>query len=624
MKAQRATLAPSHAQWSVKARAKRWQGYVRAGYGAVKLRKVRGADVVVQSGRRKRVHREREMHQLPARSQTPTHARKHLARESGDPLAASSETWRPHREVQGRTPMMDDQGKSHSSIVPEKSPNKAPSGAAEGTEERGLAKGKTLEQNTLRTQGREGTTIGRTLNGHETGNGGDGQGEVPTSCGQDSVQRALERIREAAKDRTKRFTALYHHVYSVELLRKSYFNLKREAAPGIDGETWSHYGEQLEEHLHDLSGRLKRGAYRARPARRAYIPKTDGRKRPIGVMVLEDKIVQRAVTEVLNAIYEGDFLGFSYGFRPGRSAHQALDILSVGLLKRKVNWVLDADILNFFGTLVWGWLITCIERRIGDRRIVRLIQKWLQAGVLEEGKWAGSEVGTVQGGSISPLLANIYLHYVFDLWVHNWRKTRADGDVIVVRYADDDIVGFQHRHEAERFLADLRERLARFGLALHPDKTRVLEFGRFAREKRSRRRQGKPETFNFLGFTHICGKTKGGMFTVLRRTMRTRLQAKLKEVHQELKRRMHDPIPEQGAYLRSVVGGHIRYYGVPMNGPSLTAFRKETSRLWWLVLKRRSQKHRLTWDRMKRLVARWLPPVRVCHLQPLARVGVIT
>jgi group II intron reverse transcriptase/maturase len=518
--------------------------------------------------------------------------------------------------------MMDDQGKSHSSIVPEKFPNKAQ--AAEGMEGRGLAKGKTLEQNTLRTQSREGSMIGRTLGGHETGNGGDGQGEVPTSCVQDSVQRALERIREAAKDKGKRFTALYHHVYSLELLRKSYCNLNREAAPGIDGETWRHYGEQLEEHLQDLSGRLKRGAYRARPARRAYIPKTDGRKRPIGIMVLEDKIVQRAVTEVLSAIYEEDFLGFSYGFRPGRSAHQALDILTAGLMTRKVNWVLDADILNFFGTLEWGWLLTCIERRIGDRHIVRLIQKWLKAGVLEEGEWTGSEVGTVQGGSISPLLANVYLHYVFDLWVHHWRKTRAKGDVIVVRYADDFIVGFQHRHEAERLLADLRERFKRFGLALHPDKTRILEFGRFARENLSQRGEGRPETCNFLGFTHICGKTRGGGFTVIRRTMRTRRQAKLKEVYQELKRRMHDPIPEQGAYLRAVVGGHIRYYGVPMNGASLSAFRKEIGRLWSLVLKRRSQKHRMTWDRMKRLIDRWLPAVRVCHPYPLVRVGVIT
>jgi RNA-directed DNA polymerase len=488
--------------------------------------------------------------------------------------------------------MMDDQGKSHSSVVPENFPNKAQ--AAEGMEGRGLAKGKTLEQNALRTQGR------------------------------DCVQRALERIREAAKDKKQRFTALFHHVYSTELLRKSYFDLKREAAPGIDGETWRHYGERLDEHLQGLAERLKRGAYRARPARRAYIPKTDGRRRPIGLLVLEDKIVQRAVAEVLSAIYEEDFLGFSYGFRPGRSAHQALDILTMGLITRKVNWVLDADILKFFDTLDQKWLVTCSERRIGDRRIVRLIQKWLKAGVLEKGKWTASEAGTVQGGSVSPLLANIYLHYVFDLWVYHWRKTRAHGDVIVVRYADDFIVGFQYRREAERFLADLRVRLQRFRLALHPDKTRILEFGRFAREDRNRRGEGKPETFNFLGFTHICGKTRNGKFTVLRKTMRTRWQAKLKEVYQELKRRMHDPIPEQGAYLRAVVRGHIRYYGVPMNGPSLVAFRWKVYWLWKKALMRRSQRHRLTWDRMKRLVDRWLPPARICHPYSLDRVGVIT
>jgi group II intron reverse transcriptase/maturase len=488
--------------------------------------------------------------------------------------------------------MMDDRGKSHNSIVPEKSPNKDQS--AEGMEGRELAKGKTLEQNTPRTQGRDG------------------------------VQSALERIREAAKDKKQRFTALFHHVYSVEQLRKSYFDLKRNAAPGIDGETWRRYGERLEEHLRDLSGRLKRGAYRARPVVRAYIPKADGRKRPIGLPVLEDKIVQRAAVEVMNAIYEGDFLGFSYGFRPGRSAHQALDILSVGVMTRKVNWVLDADIRGFFDALDHGWLVKCIERRIGDRRIIRLIQKWLKAGVLEEGRWTQSEAGTVQGGSVSPLLANIYLYYVFDQWVHQWRKKQAKGDVIVVRYGDDFIVGFQYRDEAQRLLTDLTQRFGRFGLELHPDKTRVLEFGRFAREDRSRRKEGKPETFNFLGFTHICGLTRKGKFTVLRKTMRTRRQAKLKEVYQEMKRRMHDAIPEQGAYLRAVVGGHIRYYGVPMNSHSISGFRKEVCRLWWKALKRRSHKHRLPWERMKRLVDRWLPLARVCHPYPLVRFSVTT
>jgi len=326
----------------------------------------------------------------------------------------------------------------------------------------------------------------------------------------------------------------------------------------------------------------------------------------------------------LGVIYELDFLGFSYGFRPERSPHQALDALSVGILTKKVNWVLDADIRGFFDTLDHGWLGKFIEHRIADRRIVRLIREWLEAGVLEGGERIQSEVGTVQGGSISPLLANIYLHYVFDLWGQRWRKDQVKGDVIVVRWADDFIVGFEHRIEAERFLSELGERLAKFGLELHPGKTRLIEFGRFAATNRAWRGEEKPETFNFLGFTHICGKTRGGKFTVLRETMRKRWQAKLREVYAELWRRMHDPVPKQGAYLRSVIMGHVRYYGVPMNGPSVAAFRKGVCWLWRKVLKRRSQKHRLTWDRMKRLIGRWLPVARVCHPYPLVRFGVIT
>jgi len=339
---------------------------------------------------------------------------------------------------------------------------------------------------------------------------------------------------------------------------------------------------------------------------------------------LEDKIVQRAVVEVLNAIYEGEFLGFSYGFRPRRSPHQALDALSVGIMTRKVNWVLDADIRDFFDTLNHEWLVTFIKHRISDRRIVRLIQKWLRAGVLEEGKRIRSEVGTVQGGSISPMLANIYLHYVFDLWIQQWRSKHAQGDVVVVRFADDFVVGFQHRFEAERFLTELHKRVAQFGLELHPGKTRLIEFGRYAAQNRSKRGQGKPETFQFLGFTHICGKTRKGHYTVLRKTMRKRLQAKLKEVHGELRRRMHDPIPEQGAYLRSVVAGHTQYYAVPMNGPSVSVFRMEVCRLWLKILRRRSHKHHLPWNRMERLIARWIPLAHVCHPYPLVRFGVIT
>jgi group II intron reverse transcriptase/maturase len=435
----------------------------------------------------------------------------------------------------------------------------------------------------------------------------------------------LERIRQAARrDKQLRFTALLHHIYNLNTLREAYFSLKRDAAPGVDGQTWRAYGEALEENLQDLSGRLKRGAYRAKPVRRAYIPKADGRQRPLGVPVLEDKLVQRATVEVLNAIYETDFLGFSYGFRPGRSQHNALDALYTGLLTRQVNWVLDADIRGFFDAIDHGWLVKFVEHRIADRRVVRLIQKWLNAGVLEDGTRTRSEEGTPQGGSASPLLANIYLHYAFDLWVQWWRTTQARGDVIVVRYADDFIVGFQHRAEAEQFLAALRQRFAKFGLELHPDKTRLIEFGAYAASHRQKRGLDKPETFNFLGFTHICAKKRDRKnFTVLRQTMRKRLLAKLAEVKAELRRRMHDPVPEVGKWLRSVVMGHFRYYGVPMNSPALGLFRYQVVWHWYRALCRRSQNGRITWERMKRLIAAFLPPVRLYHPYPLRRLGVI-
>jgi RNA-directed DNA polymerase len=418
---------------------------------------------------------------------------------------------------------------------------------------------------------------------------------------------------------------LLHHVYDLERLRAAYLSLKREAAAGVDGETWRHYGEQLEGNLQDLSDRLKRGAYRAKPVRRVYIAKADGRQRPLGVTALEDKIVQRATVEVLNAIYETDFLGFSYGFRPGRSPHNALDALYAGLLTRKVNWVLDLDLRGFFDSIDHEWLVKFVEHRIADRRVVRLIQKWLNAGVLEDGKRMRMEEGTPQGGSASPLLANIYLHYVFDLWVRVWRQKQARGDMIVVRYADDIVRGFQDRSDAERFWKELTERLRKFRLELHPDKTRLLEFGPYAAENRRRRGQGKPATFDFLGFTHICGKKRSnGMFTVLRQTIRARLQAKLSEVKAELKLRMHAPIPEVGKWLSAVVGGHIRYYGVPMNYPALSLFRFQVGRLWHRALSRRSQNGRVLWDRMYRLIDRWLPPPRICHPYPLRRLGVIT
>jgi RNA-directed DNA polymerase len=491
--------------------------------------------------------------------------------------------------------MMDDRGKSDRLVVPTKPLNKAAEPATEAVEGSERTKGNSPDSHGDRTQRRV----------------------VPPD--------GIERVRQAAKrDRKQRFTALLHHVYDIDRLRAAYFALKRDAAAGIDGETWRHYGEALDANLRDLAARVKRGAYRASPVRRAYIPKADGRQRPLGVPTLEDKIVQRAVTEVLNAIYERDFLGFSYGFRPGRSPHQALDALAVGIQTRRVNWVLDADIQGFFDTLNHEWLIRFLEHRVGDRRVVRLIQKWLRAGVLEDGQRIRSEVGTVQGGSISPLLANVYLHYVFDLWVHRWRRRQTRSDVVVARFADDFVVGFEHREEAERFLAELRERFARFGLALHPDKTRLIECGRYADRDRRGRGDGKPETFTFLGFTHSCGKTRKGRFTVLRQTMRRRWQAKLQAVKAELRRRMHRPIPEQGRYLRSVLVGHVRYYGVPRNGPSLMAFHGALGRVWYQVLRRRSQTARLTWSRLTRLTGRWLPTPHICHPYPNQRLAWFT
>ena len=491
---------------------------------------------------------------------------------------------------------MNGRRKSDGPVVPLKSPNNAGQPAAEVMEERGSAKGNPPQQNAPRTQSREG------------------------------APSALERVRlAAARDRRRRFTALLHHIYDLHTLRTAYLTLKREAAAGVDGETWRHYGERLEDNLHDLSERLKRGAYRAKPVRRVYIAKADGRQRPLGVTALEDKIVQRATVEVLNAIYETDFLGFSYGFRPGRSQHHALDAIYTGLLTKKVNWVLDLDIRGFFDSIDHGWLVKFVEHRIADRRVVRLIQKWLNAGVLEDGKRMRVEEGTPQGSSVSPLLANVYLHYVFDLWVRAWRRKQANGDIIVVRFADDIVLGFQERSDAERFWKELIERLRMFRLELHPDKTRLLEFGPYAAENRKRRGERKPETFDFLGFTHICGKKRSnGMFTVLRQTIRKRLQAKLSEVKAELKRRMHDPVPEVGKWLRTVVEGHNRYYGVPMNGPALVRFRFQVVRRWHRALSRRSQNGRVLWDRMLRIANRWLPTPRIHHPYPLRRLGVIT
>jgi RNA-directed DNA polymerase len=437
-----------------------------------------------------------------------------------------------------------------------------------------------------------------------------------------SVSQALARIRQAAKLRKKeRFTSLLHHV-SIDLLRLSFFALKKDAAPGVDGLAWRDYETGLERKLEDLHKRVHRGAYRAWPSRRQYIPKADGRQRPIAICALEDKVVQRAVAVVLNAIYEEDFLGFSYGFRPKRSQHDALDALIVGITTTKVNWILEVDIRSFFDEVNRDWLGRFVEHRIADPRILRLIQKWLKAGVLENGVVTDSEKGTGQGTVISPLLANVYLHYSFDLWAERWRRCEATGDMTIVRYADDIVVGFEHESDARRFWDAMRERLQKFSLSLHPDKTRLVEFGRFAAASRRRRGLGKPETFGFLGFTLVCSKSRRGRFLLQRRSRRDRMKAKLKEVSNELRYRMHQSIPEQGNWLKQVVTGYFAYHAVPTNSAALVTFRDEIIARWRWVLHRRSQKSALTWTRMTKLADDWLPKPLILHPWPNQRFAV--
>jgi RNA-directed DNA polymerase len=489
---------------------------------------------------------------------------------------------------------MNGDGKSDRLVVPANPPNNAAGAVAEVGEGRRRATG---------------NTASKTRPGHSAGPG---------------ASSALERVREAArKDKGTQFTALMHHV-DLPRLRKAYWAIRPQAAPGVDGVTWTEYGQDLEANLQDLHARVQQGRYRAKPSRRVYIPKADGRLRPLGIASLEDKIVQRAVVEVLNAVYEVDFRGFSYGFRPGRKPHDALDALTVGITSRRVNWVLDADIRDFFTKLDHEWLGRFLRHRIADERVLRLIGKWLTAGVVEDGEWAECDEGSPQGASVSPLLANVYLHYVLDLWVDWWRARHAHGDVIIVRWADDFIVGFEEEQDARQFLAELRERFAKFGLELHPDKTRLIEFGRNAGWKRAKRGLGKPETFDFLGLTHICAKSKKGRFWIKRITIAKRMRAKLREINIELKRRRHQPVPEQGAWLRSVVQGHLVYYAVPGNSDAMEAFRTQVTRHWYKALRRRSQRTRLNWTRMNRLANRWLPPARVRHPFPEERFAART
>ena len=484
--------------------------------------------------------------------------------------------------------MMHESEKSDPFKVARKPANKSDGSEAEPVERREGTEGNTGKYGTHRTQSRV------------------------------SVFSGLERVRERARrDKKERFTALLHHV-DVELLRAAFSWLKRDAAPGVDGLTWREYEQNLEVRLMDLHARIHRGAYRALPSRRKFIPKGEGH-RPLGVAALEDKIVQRAVVEVLNAIYEEDFLGFSYGFRPKRSQHHALDTLAFGIIRTKVNYIVDCDVRSFFDSVSHDWLVRFVEHRIGDPRMIRLIRKWLKAGVIEDGTWASTETGTPQGSVASPMLANVYLHYCFDLWAEQWRHRAARGNVIYVRYADDIVAGFEHQDDARRFLTDLRKRLKKFALTLHPDKTRLIEFGRFAAANRSRRGLGKPETFDFLGFKHICGCSRSGRFQLKRRSRRDRMRVKLKALKAELRQRMHEPIPEQGKWLAQVVRGYFAYHAVPTNFQSLGVFRYHVTDLWRRTLRRRGQRDSTTWERITSLAAEFLPKPRILHLWPDVR-----
>jgi len=484
---------------------------------------------------------------------------------------------------------MNDYGKSDSSVLPAKPPNNAGQPAAEVVEGRGLP---------------ERNTDSKTDAGLSTGS---------------STYNALDGVRRiAVTDKSAKFTTLMHHI-NIDRLKAAYWEINPKAATGVDEATWKDYGEGLEANLQDLHRRVQCGAYRAKPSRRVHIPKADGSLRLLGIATLEDKIVQRATVEVLNAIYEADFVGFSYGFRQGRSPHDALDALATGISRKKVNWVLEADIAAYFDNIDHQWMTKFLEHRIADKRMLRLIQKWLNAGIIEDGVWSETKEGAPQGGSASPLLANIYLHYVFDLWAQRWRKNKAHGDMVIVRFCDDYIVGFQYESDAKQFLGDLRERFAKFALELAREKTRLVEFGRFAAQRRKARGLGKPETFDFLGFTHICGKNSIGRFMLRRITIKKRMRAKLQFVKHELKQRRHQSIPEQGKWLGAVVRGHCNYYAVPGNTDAVSEFHNQATRLWLKSLRQRSQRHRLNWERMHCIANRWLPPARCVHPFPEVR-----
>lgn len=454
-------------------------------------------------------------------------------------------------------------------------------------EGRALTKRNTMKSTTVRTQGR-----------------------VAGSFGLDGVRQKAE------TDRKLRFTALLHHVTATKL-REAYYQLKKDAAPGVDDETWREYYTGHWDRIENLREQVHSGSYRAQPSRRAYINKEDGSQRPLGIAALEDKIVQQAIRNVLNQIYEVDFLDFSYGFREGRSQHDALDALYVGITSKKIKWILDADIKGFFDNIDHELLLSFLEIRIGDKRILRLLKKWLKTGYIEKGKRVRQEVGTPQGAVISPLIANIFLHYVLDVWASWWRRTQTKGDMIIVRYADDFVIGFQYYEEAQKFLVALKRRLTEHKLTLHPKKTRLIEFGRYARENRKTRGKGKPETFDFLGFTHSCSKNKDGNFFLRRKTIKKRFSRAVREVKEELKERMHRKVDETVAWLASVITGYINYHGVPGNINAMKGFHLQCERELYRTLKRRSDKARkLTWKNLRDIVKGRIPKPRLTHPFP--------
>lgn len=520
----------------------------------------------------------------PARSETLSMSGSYLHR-SWEVSSVPDGIMSGGAEKGNRNPAIYAGEKSDASILPKKPPNKGQ--PAEVVEGRGAAKGNAGEPPAGRTPGRE------------------------------TASKGLEGIRETAKrDKWVKFTALLHHL-TPSLLVESFYDLNKTAAVGVDGVTWRDYENILYERVHELHREIHTGAYRAQASRRTYILKTDGKLRPLGIAAVEDKIVQQAVVKVLNAIYEEEFLGFSYGFRQGRGQHDALDAVWMGISTKQIGWILDADISAYFDTINHEWMLKFLQHRIGDKRILRLIQKWLKAGVIEEGKRIASERGTPQGSVISPLLANIYLHYVFDTWAHHWRKHHARGDVIMVRYADDSVIGFQHEEEAKQFMEAMRERFAKFGLALHPQKTRLIEFGRYAEQRRIKRGLGRPETFDFLGFTHCCSKTRQGGFKILRLTSKKRLRATLAAIRDKLIKKRHEPIGQVGAWLKRVIRGYFNYHAVPDNLRRLKGFRHGVCRAWFKQLRRRSQKDKMTWARFDRVARQYVPcPLRVHPYPP--------